>query len=73
MSAKVAVINLYGVDYRVYGNYVKGEIEERDYPGSPSEFEVEEVEHKGEMIQDVLCALVLEELAEKSREQLDKD
>ncbi len=72
MSAEVTNIKLYGIEFHIQGNYVKGEDESIDCPGSPSEFEIETIEHKGEELQDVLDESVIKELTEKSREYLDE-
>ena len=70
MKATVEV-NYHGINFVVHGNHVRAEEQTREYVGSPSEFEIEEIEHNGEMIQDVLCDSVIEDLIEKCRGELD--
>ena len=67
----IVEVNYHGINFIVYGNHVKAEEQTREYSGSPSGFEIEEIEHNGEMIQDVLCESVKEDLIDKCREELD--
>lgn len=56
-------IEYLGLDLEVVGTYYKGEEQTRDYPGSPSEFEVESVFIKGT---EVEVSELLDSLYEKT-------
>jgi hypothetical protein len=71
---ETVTVKFYDFELTVKGYYIEGEKQERDYPGCPSEFEIESAElTKGSALDLINEALNHDELVVKCIEQIESE